>query len=116
MLVVDDRPDVRLALTYMLEASGYQTLEASDGEQALQILKQGPVAVILTDLRMPGMGGRELAQRVSHQEGWHPRVIMMSGSEHITDADAAALGADAVLPKPFSREQLVNSIKAAHHR
>jgi CheY-like chemotaxis protein len=115
VLVVDDRPDVRLSLLYMLEAAGFDVAEAENGEQALNLVWSQRVEVVLTDLAMPGMDGRELTQKIV--EARHrPRVIVMSGSERLGPEEAETLGADAVLSKPFTREQLVRTIKETYSR
>jgi CheY-like chemotaxis protein len=114
VLVVDDRPDVRLSLLYMLEASGYDVAEAGDGRQALAALARKRVDLILTDLYMPVMDGLGLVRSIRERQGPRPGVIAMSGSGHLgRDASleaAQVLGADAVLRKPFTREQLINTI------
>jgi CheY-like chemotaxis protein len=106
---------VRLSLIYMLEASGFDVAEAENGEQALSLVGTQRVEVVLTDLTMPGMDGRELTQKIV--EARHrPRVIIMSGSERLGQEEAETLGADAVLSKPFTREQLVQTIKETYTR
>jgi two-component system chemotaxis response regulator CheY len=115
VLVVDDRPDVRLSLMYMLEASGFDVAEAEDGVQALGVMAETRIEVVLTDLSMPRMDGRELTQSIVASRH-RPRVIVMSGSEHLGPGDAEALGADAIVTKPFTREQLVRAIKETHQR
>jgi CheY-like chemotaxis protein len=115
ILVVDDRPDVRLAFLYMLEASGYQVAEASNGTEALAVLARESIDVILTDLYMPGMDGLGLLRVIKHSAGRQPRVIAMTGSDHLGQGAsleaARVLGADAVLLKPLTREQLVGTIR-----
>ena len=110
VLVVDDRPDVRLSLIYMLEASGFDVAEAADGDQALDVIARRRVEVVLTDLAMPGMDGRKLTTKLVANRV-RPKVSVMSGSERLEPGDAAVLGADAILAKPFTREQLVQAIK-----
>ena len=116
VLVVDDRPDVRLSFLYLLEASGYEVAEAADGTQALSVLARKHIDVILTDLYMPGLDGLGLVRIVRGSAPPQPRIIAMSGSDHIgRDASlqaARVLGADAILTKPFSRDQLVRTIKS----
>jgi len=65
ILIVDDEADVREMVRDVLEAKGYTVLEAPDGVAALQIAEQhtGLLHLVLTDVVMPGMSGRELAQR-----------------------------------------------------
>lgn len=113
VLVVDDRPDVRLSFLYLLEACGYQAGEASGGQDALAYLERKKVDVILTDLDMPGMDGLELLKTIRQRAGVQPKVIVMTGSaiegsDSLTNAQD--LGADAVLLKPLSRDQLQSVI------
>jgi CheY-like chemotaxis protein len=115
VLVVDDRPDVRHSLLYMLEACGFDVAEAEDGEKALDVVESQRVEVVLTDLTMPGMDGRELTRKIVGSRH-RPRVIVMSGSESLGPAEAQTLGADAVLSKPFTRERLVQTIKETYKR
>jgi len=115
VLVVDDRPDVRLSLLYMLEASGFEVAEAADGRGALSMLAKHHIDVILTDLYMPGMDGVGLISAVRDRLSRAPRIIAMTGSTHMgreaTIAAATAMGAEAVLIKPFTREQLIRAIQ-----
>ena len=114
VLIVEDRADVRLALRYMLEAHDYRVAEAADGAEALAYVATEPVDVILTDLYMPQMDGLSLVRALRKSQAVGPRIIAMSGSPNLgkeAALDAAkVLGADAVLRKPFSREQLVRTI------
>ncbi len=120
VLVVDDRPDVRLAFMYMLEASGYLVAEASNGAEALVSLAREKIDVILTDLHMPGVDGLALLRIVRQSPGPRPLLIAMSGSPNVGKGaalDAArVLGADAVLNKPLSRDQLVGTIRELTHK
>ena len=115
VLVVDDRPDVRLAFMYMLEASSYHVGEASNGAEALAYLARERVDVVLTDLYMPGMDGLALLKVLRTAPAPRPRIIAMTGSAEFdrgASLEAARiLGADAVLIKPVSREQLVGTIR-----
>ena len=113
VLVVDDRPDVRLSFLYMLQACGYEVAEAADGERARAYLDSNHVDVMLTDLYMHGMDGPALIETVRARAIAQPRIIVMTGSARLTDSpvkDARDAGADAVLLKPLTREKLVSTI------
>ena len=116
ILIVEDRPDVRLALRYMLEAHDFRVAEASDGAEALAYVSTRAVDIVLTDLYMPHMDGLSLVRALRRSASSQPRIIAMSGSPNLgkeAALDAAkVLGADAVLRKPFSREQLVRTINS----
>ncbi len=117
VLLVDDEDIVRHAAARMLRYEGYEVLVASNGEQALEILaSNGPVNAVLTDLAMPGMNGRELGERIHLA---HPQlpVVYMSGYFEEPGLPHSALVASAksavFLPKPFSTEQLLRTIRLA---
>lgn len=120
VLVVDDRPDVRLSLLYMLEACGYGIAEAADGHQAMAAIAKGQVDVVLADLYMPSMDGVELVRAIRSRPFAQPRIILMTGSYHLEqDISRGALeqiGADAILLKPFNRETLVQTIEHITYR
>ena len=113
ILVVDDEDQVRTLARDILQGAGYQVLEAEDGEQALRISGSHPGAIhiLLTDVMMPGINGKELADKV--QTG-RPEVkaIFMSGraAEVISDA-GVLIPVDAFLAKPFTVERLLNKVR-----
>ncbi|MDB4905745.1 MAG: Blue-light-activated protein [Gemmatimonadetes bacterium] len=80
LLVVDDEAPLRMALARLLGRRGYEVMEADSGAVALQLLAEpgNEVDVVLTDVFMPGMGGRELAERLAEQRPGLP-VVFMSG-------------------------------------
>ena len=107
ILVVDDEDLVREMTRRSLEGAGYHVLEASDGARALGILMQGGVDVVVTDIRMPGMDGWELAGRLAAMSP-HPPILFISGY----DAHLGSTGFPGpVLAKPFRSEQLVESVR-----
>src|SRR5262249_44883733 len=111
----DDYPDVRLAFRFMLEAHGYVVSEAANGAEALSQLETAVVDVILTDLFMPDVDGLALVKAVRHGTRRQPWIIAISGAENIGKdlaLDAAKEpGADAILPKPVSKDRLVTTIR-----
>jgi CheY-like chemotaxis protein len=80
ILLVEDEPTVRESIAEYLRQSGYQTLAANGGPQALAMVRQfeAPIHLMLTDVIMPQMSGRELAEQIA---GIHPeiKVVFMSG-------------------------------------
>jgi len=78
ILVVDDEAQVRRALSRVLQAAGYQVLVAESGEEALQVLQQKPVQLLISDNTMPGMQGIDLLKQVRER---YPHVvrIMLTG-------------------------------------
>src|SRR5262245_21928089 len=115
ILVVDDRPDVRLSLKLMLEASGFDCSEAASGDEALDQLKNERIDFVLTDLLMPGMDGASLIRAIRQQLPKSPRIIAMTGADHLEREnvvkEAAAQRPDTILLKPFSLRQLVGVMR-----
>jgi CheY-like chemotaxis protein len=114
ILLVDDEPEVRRLLERMLGHLGYQVLPARDGLEALTVLAQHqePVHLLVTDLQMPGMDGRELARRFTELRSG-ARVLFLSGNagEGDDSLSRAIVGAR-FLPKPFTSKELAAEIHA----
>jgi CheY-like chemotaxis protein len=114
VLLVDDQPDLRLSLRFMLEHDEFLVSEASNGAQALERLAREKIDVILTDLYMPDIDGISLVRALGSVPT-RPPIIAMSGwyAGHKDALDAArTLGADALLEKPFTRQDLVRTIRS----
>jgi two-component system response regulator PilR (NtrC family) len=116
ILVVDDEEDVRETLATVLENLNYQALLAADGEEALSIVKNQRVDVILSDLYMPGMNGIELLKRVKTEK---KNIIFMMITAHPTietAVDAIKKGAYDYLTKPFHIEEVRIKLSRAMER
>lgn len=102
VLVIDDEPLVRQSIAIYLEDSGYQTIEAACGQQGLDLFCEFSPDVVLCDLRMPGMDGLEVLQRLSELSPDTP-IIIVSGAGQIHDVvEALRLGALDYLVKPVT--------------
>jgi two-component system, cell cycle sensor histidine kinase and response regulator CckA len=115
VLVVDDEEMVRRLAGRMLLGQGYKVLEASGGAEAVRMLQRGAqqIDAVLTDLAMPGLGGRQLGETIS--SCWpRVRVIYMSGfpAKRMV-SDGALDPKDPFLQKPFTGEQLTRTIREA---
>jgi CheY-like chemotaxis protein len=108
LLITDDEEGIRRFLADLFATRGIRTLSASNGAEALRLYRENAscIAVVLTDLNMPGINGLELVRalrRLPHP----PRCVVMSG--HLSELDRrdlAAAGAGLILNKPFSRVEL----------
>jgi two-component system nitrogen regulation response regulator NtrX len=113
ILVVDDDPGIRDAVRMILEYEGYQVLTSPDGKTALADLDSTRVDAVLLDIKMPGMDGFEILDRIVSRES-PPPVLMISGHGDIATAiEATRRGAVDFLEKPPQRERILVSIKNA---
>ncbi len=110
ILVVDDVSSNRTLLRSILAPYGFSTLEADDGEQALDLLRAHPVDMVLTDIKMPRMDGYELCSRIRDFAAAEKRTIPVIAITAFTRnllPEALAAKFDAVLVKPVSRNELL---------
>jgi CheY-like chemotaxis protein len=108
VLVVDDDPDLRETITLVLEAEGYPTVGARGGLEAVQVLHaRDDVAVILVDLRMPGMTGMELVEQLKDDPAFARIPVVVMSGDNAACAIARAIGADDCLVKPIELPALL---------
>jgi two-component system, OmpR family, response regulator len=113
VLVVDDEPNIALAVCYLLDKEGMQTTTASSGEQALELLRSYPYDLIVLDVMMPGLNGYEVAKRM-HIEGLCPeaRIVFLTAKGAESDRkEGFAAGGEYYITKPFDTEVFVQTIK-----
>ena len=112
ILVAEDEPGLRKLVQETLEQFGYKVLQAGDGDEALRVLEQhGPVHLLLTDVIMPLMGGRQLAERVISLQP-ATKVVYMSGYTDDTLAFYGLPWADAdYIQKPFTPLALAEKLR-----
>lgn len=112
VLLVDDEPSVRGYVRRTLEYAGYAVIEAQDPRDALTMMDRDAriIDLVLTDVVMPGMSGRLMAERLAVR---HPgvRVLFMSGNtELVRMVRLVEDTEDAILAKPFTSEQLIQRV------
>jgi two-component system response regulator FlrC len=112
ILVIDDDADLRGALCETLEDAGYRVLSASGGNAAIRILKTEQVDTAVTDIVMADGEGIEFIIKAKAANPGLP-VIAMSAKSHYLK-DAASLGADHTLLKPFRLHKLLSLLAPAH--
>jgi CheY-like chemotaxis protein len=113
ILLVEDEAGVRSLSKLVLEANGYTLLEAGDGAQALALCQHyaGDIHLLLTDVVMPGMSGRELRDRLAAQRP-DMRVLFVSGYTDDAIVHHGALDAGTpFLQKPFSPDDLARKVR-----
>jgi two-component system, cell cycle sensor histidine kinase and response regulator CckA len=116
VLVVDDEESVRQLACRMLTWTGFQALEARHGREALATIEEhaGPIHIVVTDVKMPGMSGPELGREVERLWPGKP-VLYMSGFASEVLAGGLLQPGDPFLPKPFTQDALVAKIRGLLH-
>jgi CheY-like chemotaxis protein len=114
VLVVDDEPEIRLIVEIQLKAAGYHVLDAENGEAALELLLSdgAPVDVVLLDLSMPRISGREVLERLRAAGRLdHLPVIVLSAHATEVEEELIALGCQDCIGKPYSQQRLLSSVE-----
>jgi adenylate cyclase len=108
ILTVDDQPPNLRLLEAVLSPQGYQVITASSGEQALELLHSSNIDLVLLDIRMPGIDGYEVCQRIrSESSTAFLPVIMITASGDYEKTRAIKAGADDFVSKPFHQGELL---------
>jgi CheY-like chemotaxis protein len=111
VLVVDDDDGVRELITSALADEGYDVATARDGAEALASARRDPPALILLDIRMPVMDGRDFARAYREATGPHAPILVCTAA--LDGAETArAMGADGFLGKPFLLDELLGAVAA----
>ena len=113
ILAVDDEPSMRRLLEISLKQAGYQPVLAADGREALGLLKQGGIDLVVSDLHMPGMGGLKLLETMRADGMEIPVIIVTAQGEIATAVAAMKLGASDYILRPFDLETLEIAIDRA---
>jgi DNA-binding NtrC family response regulator len=113
VLVVEDDRDMRLLLEDELRESGYDVVSAGEGREAIERLRSTSIDVIVTDLVMPGMDGRELLEEVRRSAQDVPVIITTAFGTIESAVDAMKAGAHHYLPKPFGMEHMQAALENA---
>lgn len=113
ILVVDDEEPVRRLAVRMLTWTGYQAMEAGHGREALAAMEEHgqSIHLVLTDIKMPGMSGRELGAQVARRWPGKP-VLYMSGFASEVFAGGLLEPGAPFLAKPFTQEDLAAKIRS----
>ncbi len=112
ILIADDEPVVRLAVSRMLDKD-YCVLEAADGEEAIDIAKEQKPALIFMDLMMPKLDGYAACLSIKTDQATKgiPVVILTAIGHELNRRFAEEMGADGYITKPFTRESLLEEMR-----
>jgi len=113
ILIVDDEPNIVIPLQFLMEQNGYSTLVAQSGEEALELISKEKPDLILLDIMLPGVDGFEVCEIVRLNPEWrNTRVIFLTAKGRDVDiAKGMVLGADEYITKPFSNQQIIDTVK-----
>ncbi len=114
ILIVEDSPSELALMSHYLNESGYKVIQATGAKEALEKAISHNPDVIVTDVVMPGMSGFELCRSLKRNPATQkvPIVICSSKNQEIDRLWAMRQGADAYVTKPYTREQLLRTIKS----
>lgn len=117
ILIVDDEPAMRLAVSATLEEEGYVVISASNGEEALKICmtrsEKDPFSALITDMKMPGMSGIDLVAQIKNKWREMPIILMSAFGTVESAVDAMKSGVFDYMVKPFSEKTLLDILHKA---
>ena len=116
LLLVDDEEAITTNLAPFLERAGFEVAVAGDGQQALQQVDTAAPDLIILDVLMPRVDGREVLRRLRRDDNWIPVILLTQVGEAVERAMALEEGADDYLNKPFDPHELVARIRAVLRR
>jgi DNA-binding response OmpR family regulator len=116
ILIVDDDQGIRASLKAFLERTGFEVSTACDGMQAVALLDRTSPDLLLLDILMPRLDGRETLLRLRRAENWTPVILLTQVGEATERAMALEEGADDYINKPFDPHELVARIRAVLRR
>jgi len=116
IMVVDDDQGIQDSLSAFLRRTGFEVSTASDGVQALDLLDRVHPDLVILDVLMPRLDGRETLRRLRRAENWIPVILLTQVGEATERAMALEEGADDYINKPFDPHELVARIRAVLRR
>ncbi|MDH5667343.1 MAG: response regulator [Nitrospira sp.] len=110
ILVIDDQECVRMLLRLILEDAGYQVTEAMNGRHGLELFRECPADLVITDIAMPEMNGLDLILELT-KAFLDIKVIAMTGASSEELQKAKLLGARQIFQKPFNTQALLSAVQ-----
>jgi DNA-binding response OmpR family regulator len=113
ILIVDDEPNIILALELLMKRQGYEVLTVDDGRKALDSLAEFRPDLILLDIMMPKMDGYEVCQRIRADASLAdvPVIMLTAKGREVEREKGLALGADCYITKPFSTREVIAKVQ-----
>lgn len=116
ILVVDDEQMMRELLKKILTREGYKVTTAADGLDALDVLREEKIDMVISDMKMPGLDGFGLLKTVKEQYPQVGVIMMTAYGDTYTVKDALLLGADEYITKPFKSYEISLVVERAYWR
>lgn len=111
VLIVDDEEVICEIMAAWFARHARRVLSACNGQEALKLLAENRVDVIVSDVRMPVMDGVALVRAIAATGAPRPRVILVTGFSDLQPRDAYALGVEAIIEKPLERDHLLDAVR-----
>ncbi len=117
VLVLEDEANIRSFVVINLKRAGYDTLEASSGEEAMEIVKRNPdIRVALLDVMLPGIDGFEVCRRIRADNAKIGIIMLTARTQEMDKVTGLMTGADDYVTKPFSPAELTARVDALYRR
>ena len=118
VLVLEDEPNIRSFVVINLKRAGYETIEAGDGEEALELIHKNPdIKVALLDIMLPGeIGGFEVCRRIRAGNAQMGIIMLTARTQEMDKVTGLMTGADDYVTKPFSPAELTARVDALYRR
>jgi len=109
VLIVDDEPKVLRFIEIYLKLNGFESIKATSGEEAIELVRSREPHIILLDIVMPGMGGLEMLRQL---RAFSPIPVVAFSASADNHDNAIRLGADDFMTKPFNPDEMIGKIRA----
>ncbi|MBO1912865.1 response regulator, partial [Microvirga sp. 3-52] len=116
ILIVEDELPIRKLLEYNLKLSGYETISAADGEDAIELVQSEQPDLIVLDIMLPKLDGIEVCKNLRSQGINIPIIMLTAKGDEFDKVHGLEIGADDYMTKPFSPREVVARIKAVLRR
>lgn len=112
ILVVDDEDLIRNVLSRIITRAGFKTTLVSNGDDALSALEKQKISVVLSDMKMPGMSGLELLEKVKEKFPKIPVLVMSGNQSEFNKNNLISAGADGYIEKPFNNTDIILKLRS----
>lgn len=116
VLVVDDEPSLQTLLTYNLKKSGFDVVSAGDGQQALDIIHEQKIDIVLLDIMLPEKSGVDVIRELRAEKNQIPIIMLTALDDEIDKVVGLEIGADDYVTKPFSPREVIARVHAVLRR